>query len=83
MPKPPAPKRTGRPPSGPDGTLTSRYPQLTVRLPPATKHQLHALSVLRRTPIWVLLDQAVTEMIDGLPDGERKLLRQFTARRTA
>jgi hypothetical protein len=83
MSKTASPKRTGRPPSGPDGALVSKYAQVTVRLPPATRHQLQALSVLRGVPVWQLVDQAVLALIEQLPAAEQKLLRQFTARRTA
>ncbi len=73
-------KRAGRPPSGPAGESVSAYPQLTIRIPKATKDQLHSLSTLRRVPIWRLVDDAVLAMIERLPESERKLVRQFSAR---
>lgn len=69
----------GRPPSGPAGERVSQFPSLTVRIPPATRQQLHGLSVLKRVPVWQLVDQAVTALIATLPAEERKLLTQFAA----
>jgi hypothetical protein len=74
-------KSTGRPPAGPGGLKVSGYPQLTVRIPPDTKHRLEALSALRGVPLWQLIDAAVIAFVDQLPDGERKLLAQFSAHR--
>jgi hypothetical protein len=71
----------GRPPTGTGGELASTYPQLTVRIPVATKDQLHGLSVLRRVPVWRLVDDAVLALVAQLPESERKLLQQFAARR--
>jgi len=71
--------RAGRPPSGPAGDAVSLYPQLTVRIPRATRDQLHSLSTLRRVPVWKLIDQAVLALIEQLPEPERKLLKQFSA----
>lgn len=72
-------KRPGRPPSGPGGQAVSQYPTLTVRIPPATKHRLEALAVLRRQPIWKLIDGAVLAYLDQLPNSERRLVSQFSA----
>ena len=72
-------KRAGRPPSGAAGESVSEYPQLTIRIPKATKDQLHSLSTLRRVPIWRLIDKAVLAMIEQLPESERRLVRQFSA----
>ena len=67
----------GRPPSGDQGQLVSKYPPLTVRIPPATKHRLEALSALRREPMWKLVDAAVLAYLERLPDSERRLIAQF------
>jgi hypothetical protein len=50
-----------------------------VRIPRATKDTLLALSALRRTPAWRLVDQAVLAYVEQLPDPERRLLSQFVA----
>lgn len=71
----------GQPPKGPDGEKVSKYPPLTVRIPPATKHQLEALSQLRGIPMWRLVDAAALAYIERLPDADRRLLHQFSARR--
>ena len=69
----------GRPPSGRAGERVSEYPPLTVRIPRATKDTLLALSALRRTPAWRLVDEAVLAYVEQLPDAERRLLLQFVA----
>ena len=74
-------KASGRPPAGPGGAKVSDYPQLTVRIPPDTKHRLEALSALRGVPLWQLIDASVLAFVDQLPDAERKLLAQFSAHR--
>lgn len=73
----------GQPPKGPDGELVSRYPPLTVRIPPTTKHKLEALSQLRGIPMWRLVDAAALAYFDSLPEADRRLLAQFSARRAA
>lgn len=71
----------GQPPKGAHGELVSKYPPLTVRIPPVTKHKLEALSALRRLPMWQLVDAAVLAYLERLPDAERRLLSQFSAQR--
>jgi hypothetical protein len=77
------PKKRGRgqPPKGPHGELVSKYPPLTVRIPPATKHMLEALSQLRGIPLWRLVDAVALAYVESLPDADRRLVRQFSARR--
>jgi predicted NAD/FAD-binding protein len=79
MPK--ALKRVGRPPSGPAGERVSDYALLAVRLPQATRGQLHGLSVLKRTPVWKLVDEACTAYFAALPADERRMVAQFAAKR--
>lgn len=67
---------------GPGGELVSRYPPLTVRIPPETKHRLEALAALRRVPMWKLVDDALRTYVDGLPDADRRLLAQFAKQRS-
>lgn len=81
--------RPGQPPKGPDGELVSEYPRVAVRLPPDTKAALEALAVLRRQPLWAVLDEAARELIARLPADVRQQvtrarplkrpLRQFKA----
>ena len=81
--------RRGQPAKGPGGARVSAFPALLVRIPPTTKRQTEALSLLRRTPMWALVDQALKELIERLPEDDRarlararprrRPLRQFTA----
>ena len=80
MPKATMSRPTGRPPSGPAGERVSEYATLTVRLPAATRQQLHGLSVLKRVPVWRLVDQAVSALVATLPADERRLLTQLAAK---
>ena len=70
----------GRPPEGAAGEPVSGYPRVTVRLPPATKDTLSALSALRRVPVWKLIDLAVRAYVKTLPAAERRVVAQFTAK---
>ena len=76
-----APRRVGRPASGPRGERVSAYPQLTVRIPAATKDKLLALAALRKTPAWRLVDDALLAYVEALPEAERRLLAQFAVER--
>jgi hypothetical protein len=72
----------GRPPTGPSGESVSKYPPLTVRIPPETKHKLEALSALRRIPMWKLVDEAARAFFDHhISEPERRLLTQFAKQR--
>jgi predicted DNA-binding protein len=73
-------RRPGRPPSGPAGEKVSHYPQLTVRLPAATKARLNTLSLLTGTPIWRLIDRAVEAYVQHLPEPERSRLGEIAER---
>jgi hypothetical protein len=82
MPKASKPRTAGRPPTGPAGEKVSEYRALTIRLPRATRQQLHGLSVLKHTPVWRLVDTAVGAYLATLPDAEQRLLRQLAAATT-
>jgi hypothetical protein len=66
--------RMGRPASGLRGEKVSEYPQVMLRLPRPTKEALDALSGATGTPIWRLIDAAVSDYIKNLPDAQRRLL---------
>ena len=66
--------RMGRPASGLRGEKVSDYPQVMLRLPRPTKDALDALSGATGTPIWRLIDAAVSAYIKNLPDSQRRLL---------
>src|SRR5712692_8258703 len=70
----------GRPPSGPAGERVSEYPQLTIRLPAATKAKLSTLSLLTGTPIWRLIDSAVDTYVQHLPEPEKSRLGEIADR---
>ena len=70
----------GRPPSGPGGERVSDYPQLTIRLPAATKAKLNTLSLLTGNPIWRLIDRAVEIYVQNLPEPERSRLGDIAER---
>jgi len=57
----------GRPPAGFNGALSSKYPQLAVRVPPATLDRLRALAAQEGRPMWRILADAI-ETYDGLDD---------------
>ena len=71
----------GQPPKGPNGEQVSRYPPLTVRIPPKTKYRLEALSQLLGVPMWELVDRAVRTMFDAMAASDRELLDRFAERR--
>jgi hypothetical protein len=58
----------------------SEYPVLTVRIPPATKRQLEALSARRRVPQWQLVDEALRALLGALPAAERSTLARARSR---
>ncbi|SRR6266487_16248 len=70
----------GRPPSGPRGEKVSDYPQLTIRLPAATKAKLSTLSLLTTDPIWRIIDRAVDVYVQNLPEPERTRLGDIAER---
>jgi hypothetical protein len=52
-------KRRGRPPAGLAGKPSSKYPQLSVRVPPKTIRQCVALAVSMGLPQWQIVRNAV------------------------
>ena len=66
--------RMGRPATGLRGEKVSDYPQVMIRLPQQTKAALDALSGATGTPIWRLIDIAVAQYIENLPDTQRRLI---------
>jgi hypothetical protein len=67
-------RRMGRPATGLRGEKVSEYPQVMIRLPQPTKAALDALSGATGVPIWRLIDIAVANYIDGLPESQRRLI---------
>jgi len=58
----------------------SDYPQLTIRLPAATKAKLSTLSLLTTDPIWRIIDRAVDVYVQNLPEPERTRLGDIAER---
>ena len=77
----PAQKRKrGRPPGGFDGEKVTSYPQMTIRLPLETRAKLNTLSLLLRSPIWRVVDQAITVYIQHLPENDQRILGSLVER---
>lgn len=72
------PRRAGRPATGLDGSRSSDYPRLALRVPGETKRDLEALSTLRGRPIWRIIAELTAAHVGNLPDGERRAVRLFT-----
>lgn len=56
------------------------YPQMTIRLPLGTRAKLNTLSLLLRTPIWRIVDQAVETYVQHLPENDRRILGALAER---
>ncbi len=68
-------KRMGRPVAGlaEDGSPehVSRYPKLTIYLPPPSKARLDALCVLESKPAWRILEAAFYTYFEQLTESEQ------------
>jgi hypothetical protein len=57
--KPGRASRAGRPPAGFNGEPTSRYPQLSARIPTASLERLRTLAARERRSMWRVLVDAI------------------------
>jgi hypothetical protein len=74
-------RRVGRPPAGAQpGEKVKDYPQVSLRIPPALKSQLLALSIMQSKPQWRILVDAIECLVRGLSESERRRLRQIAKR---
>jgi len=73
-------KRTGRPPSGEDGSMVSEYPKLTITMKANTKARLEALRSLTREPAWKIIDSALEAYFDSLPQKDQKTLKTVASK---
>lgn len=74
-------RRSGRPPAGAQpGERVKDYPQLSLRLPPEAKAQLHALSIVKARPQWRVVIEAIDCLVRALPEGERQQLLEIVRR---
>jgi hypothetical protein len=51
--------RGGRPPAGPNGERTSKYPQLALRVPSAVLDRVRELAAREERPMWRVVAQAI------------------------
>ena len=73
-------RKRGRPPAGYDGDKVSAYPQMTIRLPLETRAKLNTLSLLLRSPIWRIVDQAIDVYVTHLPKTDQEILGPLVER---
>ena len=76
--------KVGRPPAGDRGERVKDYPQVSFRLPKASRDKLLALSKVRKQPQWRLIVESVECYLRDLPREEQaQINRMVTRRRTA
>ena len=71
----------GRPPTGSGGEKVSSYRPLTIRLPPARRAALEALSAIRGDALWQVVDEALERYLKALPASERRLVGEVVKKR--
>ncbi|HZP47570.1 MAG TPA: response regulator [Vicinamibacterales bacterium] len=64
----------GRPPAGADGDRVVDYPQLALRIPPATFQKLQAIAMIEHQPQWRTLSHVLDSYIAQLPEDQRQLI---------
>jgi hypothetical protein len=73
--------KVGRPPAGERGERVKDYPQVSVRLPNATRDKLVALSAVRKQPQWRLIVDSLECYLRDLPRQEQTLVTRLLSRR--
>jgi CheY-like chemotaxis protein len=74
-------RRRGRPPAGQrPGDRVIDYPQLALRVPPATFRKLQALAEIQGEPQWRMLAKMLENYIAQLPDDQRALIAGLVKR---
>jgi CheY-like chemotaxis protein len=74
-------RKPGRPPGGSrPGERVVDYPQLSVRVPPATLHKLRAVSTVARASHAKVLADAVDHYVASLPADQRSLIEGLLQR---
>jgi predicted DNA-binding protein len=53
---------------------------MTIRLPPETRAKLNTLSLLLRSPIWRIVDQAIDVYVTHLPKRDQEILGPLVER---
>jgi len=69
----------GRPPAGDGGARVKDYPQVSFRLPTATRHKLVALSKVRQQPQWRLIVESLDCYLRDLPRHERAQIARLVS----
>jgi hypothetical protein len=72
--------KIGRPPAGEGGERVKDYPQVSFRLPKASREKLVALSVVRKQPQWRLIVDSVECYWRGLPRNEQAQVTRLVSR---
>ena len=72
--------RPGRPPAGLDGARVADYPRISVRVPPAVRQTLCAVSGVRGQPQWRVLIAALRAYVDSLPSSEQRSIEELVRR---
>src|SRR6266700_2475708 len=74
-------RRSGRPPAGArPGEKVKDYPQVSLRIPPALKSELYALSILRSKPQWRILIDAIECLMRDLSESEERMVHEIARR---
>lgn len=74
------PRKVGRPPAGDRGERVKDYPQVSFRLPKASRDTLVALSKVRKQPQWRLIVDSVECYLRDLPRNEQAQIARFVYR---
>jgi len=73
-------KRRGRPPAGTHGDRVIDYPQLALRIPPATFRRLQAITTVENRPQWRVLADVLDTYIRAMPNDQRELIEGLVRR---
>jgi predicted DNA-binding protein len=73
-------RKVGRPPAGDRGERVKDYPQVSFRLPKASRDKLLALSKVRKQPQWRLIVESVECYLRDLPRREQEQIARLVSR---
>jgi predicted DNA-binding protein len=68
----------GRPPK--ETELTSKYPTLSIRLPPVLKAQLNAAAQIVQKPVWMVVADALEKYFLDMLSADREALEVLAKR---
>ena len=72
--------KIGRPPAGEGGERVKDYPQVSFRLPKASRDKLVALSTVRKQPQWRLIVESVECYLRDLPRSEQAQIKRLVSK---